>query len=95
MNFIIVLYDTRPFIAPSILKFLGITPNPKLRNSARSRNPREKFSNAGAGALPSIDSASSAFSMMSHHSFLRTNSFWQPSYLFILTPTLIALMLEI
>ena len=95
MNYIIVLNDMRSFIAPSILKFLGITPNPKLRHTARSRNPREKFSNAGAGALPSIDSASSAFSIVSHHSLLRTNSFWQPSYLFILTPTLIALMLEI
>ena len=80
-------------LAPSILKFLGIKPNPNIRNKMRNRTPREKFSNRGAGALPSIDSASSAFSVVNDLSYFPTNSFWQSSYFCILTPTLIALML--
>ena len=80
-------------LAPSILKFLGIKPNPNLQNKLRNRTPREKFSNRGAGALPSIDSASSAFSVVNDLSYFPTNSFWQSSYFCILTPTLIALML--
>lgn len=80
-------------LAPSILKFLGIKPNTKLLNNVRSRSPRGKLANADAGALPSTDAASGAFSVLSYVSSFHKNTFWHRSFCLILIPMLRSVLL--